>query len=282
MSGPRNATTARGGKRFYSWRNEEFWSVTTIISGGVPKPALLPWGIKSVAESAVAKRATLTAMLADCETPKECAKGVFCPVCTEAIRYLKGAPYAKRDAAGDLGTDVHAAAEAYSLGQPFPKWSPLIRPYMEAYVAFLEDFTPTFTATEASVYNRTQKYAGTLDAIARLQLPLQALPGDYILDTKSGKGIYPEIGLQLAAYRNAEFIGLPDGSEAPMPDVDGALGLHLTPQGYRLIEVRADAEVFNAFLYAREVFRFATDTSKTVLGLEYGPNAKPVVVGAVA
>ena len=58
-----------------------------------------------------------------------------------------------------------------------------------------------------------------------------------------------------------------------MPQVDGALGLHLTPLGYRLIEVRADRDVFAAFLYAREVFRWQQETSKTVLGTEYGMNA---------
>lgn len=260
MSCPKNATTARGGKRFYTWRSEDYWSVTTIIGGGVPKPALLPWGIKMVAEAAVDSIGFLPEMV---ERDRD-----------EAIRYLKGSPYAKRDAAADLGTDIHAAAEAYALGQPYPEWSILVKPYMRGYVQFLEDFTPTFTATEASVYNRTQKYAGTLDAIATLTLPLHEQPGTFLLDTKSGKGIYPEIGLQLAAYRNAEFIGLPDGSEAPMPEVDGALGLHLTPQGYRLIEVRTDADVFAAFLYAREVFRWQQDTAKTVLGLEYA-NVKP-------
>ena len=49
---PRNATES-GSKRLYAWRGEKFWSVTTIISGGLPKPALLPWGIKAVAEAAV-------------------------------------------------------------------------------------------------------------------------------------------------------------------------------------------------------------------------------------
>jgi len=52
--------------------------------------------------------------------------------------------------------------------------------------------------------------------------------------------------------------------------VDGALCLHLTPEAYRLIEVRADDAVFAAFLYAREVYRWSIETSKTVLGVEYG------------
>lgn len=266
MTAPKNATTGRGGQRFYSWRNENYWSVTTIIGGGIPKPALLPWGIKMVAEAAV--EATENGYL----------PGMVAQDRDGAIKFLKGTPYAKRDAAADLGTEVHAAVEAYSLGKPMPPWSPLVAPYMLAFEKFLADFAPTFTATEASVYNRSQQYAGTLDAIATLALPLQESPIIALLDVKTGKGVYPEVGLQLAAYRYAEFIGLPDGSEAPMPQVDGGLCLHLTPEGYRLIEVRADDEVFKAFLFAREVFRFCTETSKSVLGLEYGPTTEGVAV----
>ena len=256
MTAPKHATT-RGGKRTYSWRNEEFYSVTTIIGGGIPKPALLPWGIKMVAEGAV--DAIESGYLADMVAHDR----------DGAIRFLKGLPYAKRDAAGDLGTLVHAWIEAHSLKRPMPKPPPLVQPYLEAFQQFLADFDPAFTATEASVYSRAERYAGTLDSIVTLTLPLHE-SASYILDAKTGKGVYPEVGLQLAAYRHAEFIGLPDGSEAPMPQVDGALCMHLTPEGYRIVEVRADDDVFAAFLYAREVFRFATDTSKSVLGLEYG------------
>ena len=49
MSGPRNATTTNRG-RTYLWRDETFDSVTTILSGGIPKPALTNWAAKSVAE----------------------------------------------------------------------------------------------------------------------------------------------------------------------------------------------------------------------------------------
>lgn len=265
MTSPKHATS-RGGKRLYTWRNESYWSVTTIIGGGVPKPALLPWGIKMVAEAAVESISFLPEMV---ERDRD-----------EAVRYLKGSPYAKRDKAADLGTLVHEWIEAYSLRKPMPEPPDEVAPYLAAFKVFLADFNPGFTATEASVYNRAERYAGTLDAIAHLRLPLYGGDGHYILDAKSGKGVYPEVGLQLAAYRHAEFIGLPDGSEAPMPQVDGALALHLTPQGYRLIEVRCDDEIFRAFLYAREVFRWQEETSKTVLGLEYGPLADPVAAVA--
>lgn len=266
MTSPKSATT-RGGKRFYSWREDNYWSVTTILTA-IAKAALLPWGIKATSEGAVKNRDVLRAMLARCESPEACIKGEFCPACDETIRFLKGTPYAQRDRAADLGTNIHAAAEAYALGKPYPPWPVMVKPYMDSYVRFLDVMQPTFVATEATVYNRTERYAGTLDAIVELALPMSE-PANYLLDTKSGKGVYPEVGLQLAAYRYAEFIGLPDGSEQPMPEVSGGLCLHLTPEGYRLIEVRCDLEVFRSFLYAREVFRWLEDTSKTVLGTEY-------------
>lgn len=273
MTQPRNARAA-GSNRYYQWRQERYWSVTTIIGGGVPKPALLPWGIKSVAEGAVAERAVLDAMLEKCETPDECAKGDFCGTCDQAIRWLKGIPYAKRDKAADLGSYLHAATEAYVLGKPFPKWPVLVKPRMDAFVQFLADYEPVYEATEASVYNRTERYAGTLDAIATIG------GAKILLDMKSGKAVYPEVALQLAAYRYAEFIGLPDGSEAPMHKVDGCAALHLSPQGtYELIEVQAGPDELKFFLYAREVFRWQEDASKSVL---VGPMKLPSSEGQAA
>jgi hypothetical protein len=257
---PKNATTSRTGQRFYTWRAENYWSVTTIIGGGMPKPALLPWGIKSVAEGAVDDRVVLRAMLDKCTSPGECHTGNYCLECERTVKYLKGLPYAHRDRAADIGSYVHAAAEAYVLGKPFPPWPPVVKPRMDAFVRFLGEYRPAFEATEASVYNRTEHYAGTLDAIATIE-------GRRLLfDHKTGKAVYPEVSLQLAAYRHAEFIGMPDGSEAPMPGVDGAAVLHLPESGeYELLEVRADRTVFTAFLYVRECFRFQEQLSKQVI-----------------
>ena len=275
MTSPKNAQTSRAtGKRFYSWRDEAYWSVTTLIAGGIPKPNLLPWGIKSVAEGAIKRRDTFQSMLKPCQTQETCEQGDFCATCDETIRWLKSLPYITRDRAADLGSNVHAAIEAHRLGKPMPPWPLGIKPYMVSFERFLTDFNPGYEMAEASVYSRTQRYAGTLDAIVNLTLPLHTERGRFILDAKSGKGVYPEVGLQLAAYRYAEFVGLPDGSEAPMPVVDGALALHLTPAGYRLIEVRADETVFSYFLYAREVFRFGEEISKTILGSEYGAQSQ--------
>ena len=285
MSAPRNSGSA-GGKRFYTLpTGEKFWSVTTIIGGGLPKPALLPWGIKSVAEVAVAKRKTLMAMTGECEGG-ECGPGQWCSSCDAAVRWLKSAPYQQRDKAADLGTKIHEAAEAYKLGKPAPPWPDDVAPTMVGFERWLAALSPTFIQTEASVYNRAQRYAGTLDAI--IEIPLTdairqmalgttwRIPTDrdflrILLDYKSGKAIYSEVALQLAAYRFSEFIALPDGKEAPVPEVDGAAALHLRPNSATFIDVLADDEVFRAFLYVREGFRWMEELSKTVIGAELIP-----------
>jgi hypothetical protein len=116
------------------------------------------------------------------------------------------------------------------------------------------------------VYSRRYGYAGTFDAIA-------TLPGLglVLLDVKTGRRVYPEACLQLAAYAACEFVGDPDGrTEHPMPQVDTGAVLHLQPSGYRLIHVPVGRAVFEAFLAALAVFRFATDLAPTLL-----PPAEP-------
>lgn len=246
---PRNARSA-GSKRYYDWAGERFWSVTTILGGGVPKPALLPWGIKAVAEGAV----------------DAVRSGALAPMVEQdpdaAVQFLKGLPYAQRDRAANLGTEIHAAIELLAQGRPMPDWPLPVRPHMERFAQFVLDYRPEWLASEATVYSRTQAYAGTLDAICRID------GRTLLLDVKTGKGIYPEVALQLAAYRHAEFIGLPDGNEDPMPATDGAVALHLTADECRLIEVETGEHVLHAFLYAREVFRWQEELSKSVIGAE--------------
>ena len=104
---PRNATTAKSGQRFYTWRNENYWSVTTILKA-LPKDALINWAKKYTAEYAVANLGALTELV---EADQD-----------GAVDWLKGASFRARDKAADLGTYVHAAAEAYALGQPWPDW----------------------------------------------------------------------------------------------------------------------------------------------------------------
>lgn len=289
---PRNARQVGRG-RLYEWRRpdlplddepERYWSVTTILKGGLPAPALMAWGMRAVAEYATANHRQIAAMLSAVRLAKDDTgryQGVVSDpdAVSAVVDYLKGSPYRERERKADLGTAIHEQAEAHVLDRPMPEPMAAIAGQVAAFRRFLHDWRPDYARddsghwlAEASVYNRTERYAGTLDAIA----DLPGL-GRVLIDYKSGKGVYPETALQLAAYRHAEFIGLPDGSEWPMPRVDGCAVLHLpehgagwapTPAdpGYSLIPVIADDQVFTAFRYVREVFRWQEETSQGVIG----------------
>lgn len=301
---PPGARLDQHGNRLYTWAGtgqvEEFYSVTTAIHGGIPK-YLVPWAAKLVAELAYHDVLTLGTdaleqwaregrALVDAQR----AAGAKLASIDEspeglALRYLKGEPDRVRDAAGDRGSAIHEAAEDLVLahareasrlvleGRPLPTWPEEIRPHMEyGFVPWLRAYRPRFLSAEATVYNRTHAYAGTSDAFCEIwgHGRWWAVCVDY----KSGKRAYPEVGVQTEAYRRGEFVGGADGvTEFPVPDTDATALLHLTPKGFdfrwlgpdpREVEAReryADA-MFRTFLYSREIFRFAIELSKSVIG----------------
>ena len=260
MTNPRNATTTSKG-RTYRWRDESFPSVTTIIGGGVPKPALVGWAAKRVAETAVAKRRIWEAM----DQP------------AEMVDWLKRAPYRERDGAAVQGSAIHDWAEKRVLGMPVTveELPAEQQPWAISFLQFTHEMEPTWEMSEASVYNRTDGYAGTLDALLRLSdRAVQQirdsggpdLSGLGLVDYKTNKsGIFPETALQLAAYRHAEFVGLPDGTETPMPHVDWCAALWITDTGYELVPVNAGHLAFEYFLAARMVRDFCDDVGRGLL-----------------
>lgn len=245
--------------RYYRWEGERYYSVTTIIDGGTPKWPLINWAKKFTAEYAVEHFDAFKALVDDD------------PIA--ATDWLKRASTRMTSVAGELGSAVHEAAEAYVLGRPYPPWTIAVRPYMEnALLPFLETWKPEIIAIEAPVFSKKHRYAGTLDNI-------MVIDGVRLLsDYKSGKAIYPEVGLQEAAYRFSEtYIGLPDGEMEPTPEVDGCIAIHLRPDGYEIRPIRADRQVFDAFLFVREVFRWTEETSGTIVGPKVQDSARVCV-----
>lgn len=258
--------------RYYVWRapdgeeTERYFRVTTIIDGGIPKPALMGWAVKETALYAIQNLDILKVHVAkdldgngklppfDEKTRKPTTEG-----CLEAYKLLWNSRFVGRDKAANLGTKIHEAIEAYVLDKPQPEWPDDIAPYLGNAVQFLKDFEVAVEMTEATVFNRSQRYAGRLDAIA-------TIAGQrWLIDFKTGSGVYPEAALQMAAYAHAEFIGKPDRTEEPMPAIDRAAIIHLQPDGFRFIPVRIDRDVFTYFCYAREVFRWCETASKQVV-----------------
>jgi hypothetical protein len=245
VSTPKLARKGTGSRRYYQVGDERLWSVTTILQA-VPKPALTYWAARETAAWVADNYAAIGPLI---DTDRDAA-----------IDMMKGAPWRQRNKAADLGTLVHAVAEAHVLGQELPEWPEEADGYLNSLLAFMDDFQPEWSMAEATVASLKWRYAGTLDGI--FTIGGRAL----IEDVKTGKDVYPEAALQLAAYRFAEFVVMPDGSQVEMPKVEGGVVLHLLPDGYRLIPVRCDEEVFRAFLQFREAFRWMEATSQAVIG----------------
>jgi hypothetical protein len=244
MTSPRNATTTNKG-RTYTWGNESFTSVTTLL-GALSKPALVNWAAKSVAEYAVEHMPEIYA-LAQADP-------------AGAVRALKGSPWQARDNAADLGTAVHDHIEARIIGKTPPEPTSDVAKRLGWFEDFCNDYQPEFEAAEATVYNRRASYAGTLDSIA-------VIGGErYIIDVKTTKsGVYPEHALQLAAYAHAEFVGAPDGTELALPNIDAGAILWINPNGYQLVRVRIDDEVFAYFLAIATAWEFQNVIGKSAL-----------------
>lgn len=250
--------------RFYVWGGERYPSVTTILSNGVPKPFLVNWAKKVTAEYAVENIDLLNQLISRDQ------KG--------AIDWLKGAAYRQRDEAAAIGSLLHDYAEELSMGkQPVldDDLPPIVYRMADNFLNFLEVVEPTFTAVEAVVFSEQYGYAGTLDSLITVEpgSPIanslgwtEDRPMNLMCDIKTGKGVYPEVGLQLAAYANADFIAQSDGSTVPMPDIDGAVVLHVRPTRWVLQPVDIGPEVFTAFLSIYETAQWTMTGKDNVLG----------------
>lgn len=250
--GPKLAVATENG-RYYTdpATGDQLISVTTVLSTSVAKMALLPWGVKLVAEYAVDNRMRV-ARLATTDRA-----GI--------LKELKSQPTIVREKAADLGTRVHRRAEAIVLGAPFdddPEVDPFARQLVRWFASEGLDLEEDIEAAETTVANRSLGYAGTLDLFVWLRLGPDGKRSrdrhlwliDYKTSTKRpATSTYPEYPMQLAAYRYGEVVWLDDGREFPVPQVVGTAVLNLRPRSHRLIPVPGDRSAFRAFRGALDV-----------------------------
>lgn len=208
--------------------------VTTLIKGGLPAPALMYWSARSVAEWVADNRQTLGGMYASGRGP--------------LVAFLKEIPWQKRDDAGVKGTEVHDLAEKLVRGDEVEVPEHLDG-YVQACVDFLDEWKPTPLIVERPLANRTDWWAGKPDMFADLP------DGRRILfDWKTAaSGVWPETAYQLCAYSHAEFYLDVDGNEQPIPPVDLCAAVHLTQDGYEVIPVKADDDVYEEFKHIAAV-----------------------------
>lgn len=223
---------------------EKIRSVTTMLKG-VPKH-LEKWAAETTANYAVDHWDELAEMLP-----------------TERLKAMYGARGAKLKAASAKGTKIHALASKLVAGESVPM-PPDLEPYVLAYVDFLNDFDVRALLVEAVVVSHEHTYCGTLDLIADL------LTDDgsqsWLLDIKTGNGVYGEAALQLAGYGFADAWVNDDGVEEKLPIVDRYGVVHLRPdQTYELLPLTVGERQFRQFLYAAEMVDFG-DEARDLVG----------------
>ena len=224
-------------------------SVTTILRV-LDKPALTSWYKRQVAEAAV-NRQEWKQMPVD-----------------DAVKWLMSMPDTARDTAASLGTALHGIVDAAGRSPDGPGAFPVSPEYQKAHDAFIafvgvSGGSQAIVSSEKAVLNLTEGFAGTFDLLMLLKDEL------WLLDVKTGKGVYPDYALQLAAYGMAEHIALsgdPTLYDFPEPKRYGVLHLRPDkyPEGYRLIEYAITDRERLAFLAALEVWRWLSECAKSV------------------
>jgi hypothetical protein len=262
VTGPVHSVS-EGGDRWYvhPLTGERFISVTTVLST-VAKPFLERWAAAEATKAALA-RIEILHSASRCTLPcGRTGRPDACEICVPCWgRVIRRASTTLRDRAAQIGTRVHNVAENLALGfAPGPDGDdPQVVPFITQFRRWWGDFQPTFQATEATVINREHGYAGTLDGICTLgwcpPKHSHEVGTPRLIDYKTGKSLYGEAAMQMAAYRRGESILMPDGTEHPMIDTDGALLLHLRPDNYKLHPVLADKEDFEDFLHVLRVWQ---------------------------
>ena len=250
MTAPVLSVATKSGNRMYRHpvTGVEVPSVTTILST-LDKPALPRWAALEVARYAVEHRVSWENLP---------------PL--DAVELLKKAPWAKTKNAADAGTDAHAYLEARLLGQKaeLPEqtmFTPLHGEAIKNVDALLNSLTDfKAVAVEATAWSNAHGYAGTFDGLHIIDGQLT------LVDLKTSKDVYPDYALQLAAYRFADSILFPDGTEIPMPDIQRCQIWHAPKEGaWKIVDIRADYDEFQAFLAALNIYKWKQDHAPEVL-----------------
>ena len=254
------------------------WSVTTII-GCLDKPALLYWSAEQTAIAACNAAGSLTQRLE--EDGEEAT-----------VKWLRDARFRRARnvrTAAELGSEVHEACETYALTGTRPDVDEEVAPFLDRFDEWCQAFQPSYQATEVAVYSPSYGYAGTCDAF--LTVDGVRFIVDYKTSRKSfdAKGNpthpYPEVGLQLAAYRHAELAAvwrprrmekyrrryylLSEAERAAavaVPEVDTGMCLHITPEHCDAYPVQCGPDIHERFLFIQEAARWQFEVSKTVIG----------------
>lgn len=247
MASPALAVTVGTGRGYvHPVTQQTVPSVTTIL-GVLDKPALPRWAAKSVAEFAAVNKDSWVNLPTDA-----------------AIDMLKGSPWRTRDRAAEAGTNAHEYCEALlkgevSIDSPFDP--PGLGEAAKNLRGILKAAQPTPLSIEGTVWSHKYGYAGSFDGIHIIDGVVT------LVDLKTSTGVYPDYSIQLAAYKYAEVILKPDGSEVPVPKIERCQIWHAPKEGsWSIVDMDVTEAEFGVFTAALEVFKWKSDRSKSVMG----------------
>lgn len=244
MTTPNGATRRinRGSGHSYEVDGLPVAGVTSILDGGIPKGGLIKWAGDVTAAYAVDNWEALAL-----EPP------------AARLKTLERCRYEKKTAAAARGTKIHEVAARLIDGDEVDVPDALRDP-VDQCLAFLAAWDIREVAVEVAVVNRTYRYAGTADLLARVGDDLDV----WLFDWKTGAGgIWPEVALQLAAYAHAETMlvdgpdGTPGGAEITMPRIARAAAVAIRSDHYEVVPVDISDGTFRTFLYAQQIAEFA-------------------------
>jgi hypothetical protein len=231
MTQPILAENVKGkGRHYRDPRNGELLPSVTNLLGALSKPALPRWAAKVVAEQAWALRGSL----AELEE-------------AEAIDLLKGSPWRSSTRAANRGDSIHDLLERRSLGKAGQALEGEAVAFESGVDAFLSDHDLEPWHTEVTLFG--DGYAGTADFLGLFDgVPV-------MLDYKTGKGLYPEVGLQTAALAYCPIMVV-DGEVKETPLVTEGVAVLIKPGGYEVKRIADLAACYRAFMALKAVWEW--------------------------
>jgi len=221
----------RGRAHSYTLDGETLPGVTTILNNAIGKPALVGWASNVTAEAAVDRWAELETM------PP-----------SRRLATLKAVRFETSGGAALNGTQIHAHAERLVAGEPV-EVPPAQRAAVQALARLMDAWHMEPVLSERPVLHPGHKWAGTFDLTCGIRGTL------WLIDWKTGKSIYPETALQLAAYAHAAYVQHEDGRLMEWVPPERAAAVHITADSAELLPIdwAITEEAYTVFRYAAQV-----------------------------
>ena len=170
----------------------------------------------------------------------------------------------QRDEAAQLGSAVHQWADEHIRGVDHAPLSETAMLYTQHYAEWWQRSGWKLRLSEAVIIAPAlpgtvdhEGWGGTFDLLCYDDAGRTVLA-----DIKTGKGVYREAILQLAAYGMAPLVSPMGSAEVwPMPRVDRYVVIHVTREGVREVELSVGPREWSAWLSILDLYRW-TETVK--------------------